>query len=59
MIPTYSISILSDYHLEDIPRHQLFKQLTRRLKHIRQSLKRMSSNEIELKLKYKREGREK
>jgi hypothetical protein len=49
-------SIRSDYHLEDIPRLYLFKQLTRRLKHIHQSIKIMSLNDIELKLKYKRDG---
>ncbi len=49
-------SIWSDYNLEDISRLYLFKQLNRRLKHIRQSLKIMSLNDIELKLKYKRDG---
>lgn len=48
--------ISSDYNLENIPRLHLFKQLTRRLKHIRQSLKMMSSSDIELKLEYKRDG---
>ncbi|CAF2886425.1 unnamed protein product [Rotaria sp. Silwood2] len=44
------------YNLEDVPRLQLFKQLNRRLTHIRQTLKTMSSNDIEIKLKYKRDA---
>ncbi|CAF1292790.1 unnamed protein product [Rotaria sordida] len=43
------------YNLEDIPRLQLFQQLNRRLTHIRQTLKTMSSNDIEIKLKYRRD----
>ena len=45
-----------DYQLDDIPRVQLFKRLRRRLMHIRQTLKTMSIDDIEIKLKYKRDG---
>ncbi len=51
----YFISL--DYNLNDIPRVQLSKRLNRRLIHIRQTLEIMSANEIELKLKYKRDGK--
>ncbi|CAF3350941.1 unnamed protein product [Rotaria sp. Silwood1] len=44
------------YNLEDIPRFQLFKQLNRRLTHIHETLKTMSSNDIEIKLKYKHDA---
>ena len=45
-----------DYQLDDIPRLQLFKRLRRRLIHIRQAMKTMSIDNIEIKLKYKRDG---
>ncbi|CAF3199463.1 unnamed protein product [Rotaria socialis] len=45
--------LIENYYLGDIPRPQLFKQLNRRLAHIHQTLKSMSSNDIETKLKYK------
>jgi hypothetical protein len=51
----YFISL--DYSLNDIPCVQLSKRLNRRLIHIRQTLEIMSANEIELKLKYKRDGK--
>ncbi|CAF3807293.1 unnamed protein product [Rotaria magnacalcarata] len=45
--------LIENYHLADIPRPQLFKQLNRRLAHIHQTLKFMPSNDIETRLKYK------
>ncbi|CAF1638682.1 unnamed protein product [Rotaria magnacalcarata] len=45
--------LIENYHLGDIPRPQLFKQLNRRLAHIHQTLKFMPSNDIETRLKYK------
>ncbi|CAF0970851.1 unnamed protein product [Adineta steineri] len=44
------------YNLHDISRVELLKRLDRRLIHIRQTLEKMSSNDIEIKLKYKRDA---
>ncbi|CAF0933858.1 unnamed protein product [Adineta steineri] len=44
------------YNLHDISRLELLKRLDRRLIHIRQTLEKMSSNDIEIKLKYKRDA---
>ncbi|CAF3914194.1 unnamed protein product, partial [Adineta steineri] len=44
------------YNLHDISRVELLKRLNRRLIHIRQTLEKMSSNDIEMKLKYKRDA---
>ena len=51
-----TVSWRVDYQLDDIPRLQLFKRLRRRLMHIRQTLKSMSIDDMEIKLKYKRDG---
>lgn len=45
------------YQLENIPREQLFKQLNRRLIHVRQTIKTMLPHDIKLKLNYKRDGK--
>lgn len=45
-----------DYHLTDVPHQLLLKRLHRRWVHTRQSIENMSSDEIEIKLKYKRDG---
>ncbi|CAF1003160.1 unnamed protein product [Adineta ricciae] len=53
--PIYN-QLVEYYQLQDVLRVELFKRLNRRLIHIRQALKRMSSNDIEIKLKYKRDA---
>jgi hypothetical protein len=57
MLTAFLFGILLDYNLQDIPRFELSKRLNRRLTHIHQTLETMSSNDIEIKLKYKRDGK--
>ncbi|UJR25926.1 hypothetical protein I4U23_007274 [Adineta vaga] len=53
--PLYN-QLVEYYNLQDISQIELFKRLNRRLAHIRQTLKAMSSDDIEIKLKYKRDA---
>ncbi|CAF1003408.1 unnamed protein product [Adineta ricciae] len=53
--PIYN-QLVGYYQLQDVLQVELFKRLNRRLIHIRQTLKNMSSNDIEIKLKYKRDA---
>jgi hypothetical protein len=46
-----------DYQLNELPLVNLFQRLQRRLKHLEQTIRHMSSNDIEIKLIYKRDGR--
>lgn len=56
VITMMEIDLFLDYHLDQISRFGLCKRLHRRLLHVRQKIEDMSTNEIEIKLKHKRDG---